>query len=258
MGVTITGNPLLVGPTSVLTFGAAPVLISVSYLVVGGGSSGGASFTNAGGGGAVLTGSNSFNLNYAYSLRVGDGGIVNSYGSGGIITSGTNSIFANVTANGGNGSTSGSGYAGGANYTDGFGQTYGGGGGGAAGVGQNAGQTQGGPPGSGGSGITSAITGTSIVYGQGGDGGNEQTGSPALSGGGNNTGGGGGGGISSANGNTPADGTNGGSGIVVLKIPNTNTATFNGTVSSTLSTAVSGYKIYTVTTTSGSPTVSFS
>lgn len=67
--------------------------------------------------------------------------------------------------------------------------------------------------------------------------------------------GGGGGGGSGTNGNGGA----GGSGVVIIKIPNTQTATFSGGVTSSLSTAVSGYKIYTVTATSTtSETVTFS
>jgi hypothetical protein len=64
--------------------------------------------------------------------------------------------------------------------------------------------------------------------------------------------GGGGGGSSTA-------GSNGGSGVVIIKIPDTVTATFSGGVTSSLSTSVSGFKIYTVTATSTtSETVTFS
>jgi hypothetical protein len=59
-----------------------------------------------------------------------------------------------------------------------------------------------------------------------------------------NTGGGGGGG-----GNAGAGG-NGGSGVIIVKIPDTRTANFSSGVTSSLSTAVSGFKIYTVTATS--------
>jgi hypothetical protein len=66
------------------------------------------------------------------------------------------------------------------------------------------------------------------------------------------SGGGGGGGV----GNT---GGNGGSGVVIIKIPEARTATFSGGVTSSLSTSVSGFKIYTVTATSTtSETVTFS
>jgi hypothetical protein len=69
-----------------------------------------------------------------------------------------------------------------------------------------------------------------------------------------NTGGGGGG-----YGNGAFSGAAGGSGVVIIKIPDTRTATFSGGVTSSLSTAVSGFKIYTVTATSTtSETVTFS
>jgi hypothetical protein len=72
-----------------------------------------------------------------------------------------------------------------------------------------------------------------------------------------NTGGGGGGG-SYNNVNSWSTGGNGGSGVVILKVPNTHTATFSGGVTSSLSTSVSGFNIYTVTATSTtSETVTF-
>ena len=70
-----------------------------------------------------------------------------------------------------------------------------------------------------------------------------------------NTGGGGGGGAGVNNGS----GASGGSGVVIIKIPEGYTANFSGGVTSSLSTAVAGYKIYTVTATSTtSETVTFS
>jgi hypothetical protein len=72
-----------------------------------------------------------------------------------------------------------------------------------------------------------------------------------------NLGGGGGGAFNAASG-TPNGGA-GGSGVVIIKIADTRTATFSGGVTSSLSTAVSGFKIYTVTATSTtSETVTFS
>ena len=54
-------------------------------------------------------------------------------------------------------------------------------------------------------------------------------------------------------------GQTGGSGVVIIKIPDTRTATFSGGVTQTMSTAVAGFKIYTVTATSTtSETVTFS
>ncbi len=72
-----------------------------------------------------------------------------------------------------------------------------------------------------------------------------------------NTGrGGGGGGARGAGSHT---GGNGGAGVVIIKIPDVFTATFAGGVTSSLSTSVSGCKIYTVTATSTtSETVTFS
>jgi hypothetical protein len=47
--------------------------------------------------------------------------------------------------------------------------------------------------------------------------------------------------------------------VVIIKIPDTSTATFSGGVTSSLSTSVSGFNIYTVTATSTtSETVTFS
>jgi hypothetical protein len=55
-----------------------------------------------------------------------------------------------------------------------------------------------------------------------------------------------------------ATGGNGGSGVVIIKIPDLFTATFSGGVTSSLSTA-GGFNIYTVTATSTtSETVTFS
>jgi hypothetical protein len=55
------------------------------------------------------------------------------------------------------------------------------------------------------------------------------------------------------------DAGNGGSGVIILKIPDNRTATFSGGVTSSLSTSVSGFKVYTVTATSTtSETVTFS
>jgi uncharacterized protein YukJ len=51
----------------------------------------------------------------------------------------------------------------------------------------------------------------------------------------------------------------GGSGIVILKIPDSYTATFSAGVTSSLDTSVAGYKIYSVTATSTtSETATFS
>jgi hypothetical protein len=71
-------------------------------------------------------------------------------------------------------------------------------------------------------------------------------------------GGGGGGGAYTAPG-WAAIQVAGGSGVVIIKIPDTRTASFSGGVTSTTSTAVAGYNIYTVTATSNTnETVTFS
>jgi len=51
-------------------------------------------------------------------------------------------------------------------------------------------------------------------------------------------------------------GGTGGSGIVILRVPNIYSATFSGGLTSSLSTAVTGYNTYTVT--AGTGTVTFS
>jgi hypothetical protein len=67
-----------------------------------------------------------------------------------------------------------------------------------------------------------------------------------------NTGGGGGGG----GGSTGGTGGAGGSGIVVLRIPNLYSATFSaGLTVTTSNTAVTGYRVYSVT--AGTGTVTF-
>lgn len=211
-----------------------------------------AGFTATGGG----YGGNVSNGNSGGSGGGGDGGGSTSY-NGGAGTSGQGSA-------GGNGG-SGSG-------------TYGaGGGGGAGGTGSNGTSSA---EGNGGAGVDSSISGSSVGYAGGGGGGGRGasgeaavTKSTASHGGGagsnnsgsagtagtTNRGGGGGGAYGNAAAGVVSAGGNGGSGVVILKIPSTNTATFSGGVTSSLSTAVAGYKIYTVTQTSTtSETVTFS
>jgi hypothetical protein len=132
----------------------------------------------------------------------------------------------------------------------------GGGGGGASAVGVNAPSATAG--GAGGAGVASSITGSSVTRGGGGGGGSSSTGGAGGTGGGGaggastvgtagtvNTGGGGGGGGLRAGGN-------GGSGIVVLKYPDTITLTIGGGLTSSTSTA-GGFK--TTTFTAGTDTV---
>jgi hypothetical protein len=123
----------------------------------------------------------------------------------------------------------------------------------------------------GGNGTTNSITGPSVGYAGGGGGGNRTSvtgnGGDGGSGGGGdggganhtssagdpNTGGGGGG-----HGFGTSDGKAGGSGIVVIKIPDTRSASFSAGVTQTSSTA-GGFTVFTVTATSTtSETVIFS
>ena len=105
----------------------------------------------------------------------------------------------------------------------------------------------------GGGGSGSYLGGTAGTGGTGGGGNGTNSSAQAVSGSAN-TGGGAGG-----NGATGNVGANGGSGVVILQIPSSHTATFSGGVTATMSTAVSGYKTYTITATSTtSETVTFS
>lgn len=145
----------------------------------------------------------------------------------------------------------------------------GGGGGGAGGTGGQGGAS-GGP---GGPGLSSDITGSSVTR-TGGGGGGGRLGSTVGTGGP----GGGGPGTTSSPSNAPpgtvntgsgggdegysaashGQGGNGGSGFVAIRVPDGITATFSPGVTSSLSTAVPGYNIYSVTATStGSETVVF-
>lgn len=263
---------------------------SLSHWIIGGGGGGGDFIAGGGGGGGYLGVVSTSLLTYtAYTVTVGAGGAVS--------TIGNNSVFATYTANGGgkggnyetDGGSGGSG--GGSGGTSGApSRAYSGGGATQGSVGGNTSQVAvigaagGGGAGSsgisstsngsgqnGGNGTSTTITGSSVTYAGGGGGGNrtyagDNGGNGGTGGGGNgggtnhassaggtNTGGGGGG-----MGFGTYDGQAGGSGIVIIKIPNTNTATFSAGVTSSMSTAVSGYKVYTVTATSTtSETVTF-
>jgi hypothetical protein len=237
--------------------------LTVDYLVVaGGGGGGGPGVSGGGGGGAggvrctvgATGGGGSLETPLsltaqAYTVTVGNGGAAN--------TIGNNSVFASITSTGGGrgkdsnsdtNSTGGSGGGGnGTNYkTGGTGTTNqgyaggigfegaganarnSGGGGGAGSVGGDAGQSL---AGNGGSGITTSISGISVVYAGGGGGGvgygTRGTGTNGGGNGGNgstagvagtaNTGsGGGGGGRNESTGGTQVAGA-GGSGIVIVR-----------------------------------------
>jgi len=262
----------------------------------GGGGAGGlrSSFT-ATGGGATLESSVGIVLSTPYRITVGAGGSGQSGATQG--SNGSNSVFSNITSAGGgrgggytgsfyNANPGGSGgaaayaasSAGGGGVGHGFnggngdGGVSSGGGGGASAAGSNGTSTVGG---NGGAGVSVSITGTSVPYAGGGGGATYPAGG-GVSGGTGGTGGGGNGGANSTGtagtanrggggggsqdtSNPPSrPGGNGGSGIVIIRIPDTRTATFSGGVTSSLSTSVAGFKIYTVTATSTtSETVTF-
>ncbi|MDT8391392.1 MAG: PEP-CTERM sorting domain-containing protein [Lentisphaeria bacterium] len=219
--------------------------LDVDYLIVAGGGGGGAAkrTTGAGGGGAggLLEGTTT--LTGAEGIVVGDGGDGGTSPS----SSGTNgddsSAFGETAIGGGGGASStsaasmkgnpgGSG-GGGSADTGGSGTALqgnaggnstaiatGGGGGGAGGVG--------GTP-TGGDGLPSTITGTSVDYAAGGDG-NVYSGAYADGANGAVNTGNGGGGAKSAGSSTIKNGGKGGSGIVVVRYTGDNLLT-GGTVS---------------------------
>ena len=262
-----------------VNFRNAPI-IEIAYLVIAGGGGGGVDVGNGGGtggggaggyrnsyaaessgGGATTESLLSVDPNTNYSVTVGAGGSS--------MTKGVDSSFHTITTVGGgfggaysasvNGGSGGSG--GGANYgaTGGSGTAnqgydggsssyaapYNGAGGGGAGA---AGTAGGNPVGTGGAGLYSSITGSSVPRGGGGGGGapGGTGGSGGVGGGGtgagsssnpsagsNNTGGGGGGaGVST----TTLSGANGGSGIVILRYPGGLTPTVSAGLTSTTTT----------------------
>jgi hypothetical protein len=240
-----------------VTAGPGENQLSVDFLVVGGGGGGGANLGGGGGGGDAIEGSGVFALATAYPLEAGAGGAAGAAGG--------DSVFDDQTAAGGlagadgagTGGTSGRGDLGGTGNAS----LNGGGGGGVGHPGANA-TTLLGVGGGGGAGFVSTVTG--LIYSAGGSGGGSVLGglanTPGGAGGGPsvagsagtaNRGGGGGGGGTSQSGGT------GGSGVVVLKIPSTRSASFSGGVTQTNAT-LGGFKIYTITAAGPTDTVTFS
>jgi hypothetical protein len=259
----------------------------------GGGGGGGGYRTSAGtsGGGGSAESALSLSTGTPYTITVGAGATVGALNTRG--NNGSNSVFSTVTSTGGGaggydgsqpsvsgGSGGGSsgraeggaagtanqGYQGGNGFDSSLFWTAGGGGGASA----IGGSSSSGIAGNGGDGVASTITGSSVTRAGGGGGGTwrgDTSGGTGGSGGGGNGGKGSGsvGAAGSANtgsggggGGSDARGGAGGSGVVIIKIPDTRTATFSSGVTSSLSTAVSGFKIYTVTATSTtSETVTF-
>jgi hypothetical protein len=239
------------------------IKIGIPYsITVGLGGSGSGVESTAGGAGINTAGGDtSFGINYTNEGIIALGG-----GRGGTGTYGPN---FDLYINGGSGGPGNAGQIGlglqPTSASGGFGNNSGQGGGGGAG---EAGGTDGNNQG--GDGLVSDITGVTTYYAGGGGrygttgglggGGSGYTidlygggvgGSPGVA----NTGGGGGGGQWPLSKNVPftgqpaapVNGRAGGSGILVLKVPNTYTATFSAGTTYTTNTSVAGYNIYSVT-----------
>jgi hypothetical protein len=257
---------------------------AADFLLVGGGGSGHADAHGGGGAGGYVEGTAQVAVATPYKITVGAGTASGSTTNGNPTFWGTlvglygGCVTNNGGSGGGGGNTDGTGNAGsssqpankfgtgygygGGNATSGGGY-HGGGGGGAGSAGSNA--TGNSTGGNGGSGRASSLTGSSVTYAGGGGGGGYYGGSS----GGSSIGGNGGNNVGTAatNGatNTGSGGGSagsgrglGGSGIAVIKIPNTYTGTFSAGVTYTTINSVSGYNIYRITATSTtSETVTF-
>jgi len=222
------------------TWEAPAYVTSVEYLIVGGGGGGGAAYdtgsAGGGGGGLVLYGTMSVTPGNTYNITVGDGGdggvgigdryTTRSENNG---SNGSDSIFDTITAYGGGGyksrSANGNAGLGGSVATtltaptggNGAGSRDGGENGGGGGGNTTAGGSSDSTPQvskTGGAGLTSSISGTSLTYGAGGAGGTVDGSSDGLSG--SNNRGNGGGGATSVSYDSKSGGK-GGSGIVILK-----------------------------------------
>jgi hypothetical protein len=280
-----TPNNLTVALSNSITFPNSGSPTAVDYLVIGGGGGGGG-FAYAGGGGAggYLTGSTAVTAGAAYVVTVGAGG------SGGVSTqdgfNGSNSVFGALTAIGGGGgggfnagkAGKNGGSGGGSNYqsnspglgTAGQGNNGGsgfsGGGGGGGGAGAAGSGSSGLNGGAGGAGLSSSITGTAVTRAGGGGGGaiDPSGASGAAGSGGGGIGGNGSGSVDGGNGvaNTGGggggaaylgskNGGNGGSGVVIIRYPDTfaDLGTIGGGLTYTRTTT-GGYKIYTFTASS--------
>ena len=205
--ITTSGNMKIHTFTSNGTFQITAGIGVLNSLLVGGGGGGGNAgyYASGGGGGGVLSTSSTIAPAGSYPIVVGGGG-----SAGGLGSQGGNSTFNGLTAfGGGGGSTAtitasgtqngGSG-AGGTSGTGpgtgvaGQGNAGGAGTSGSGGGGGGAGAVGGGASGAinatafggtGGNGIASSITGSSVTYGGGGGGGGSGNGSGSGNGGGN-------------------------------------------------------------------------
>jgi hypothetical protein len=234
-----------------------------SYLVQGGGAGGnrGLQNQNYGSGGAAgiqREGNTTFlpATQYTFTVGAGGAGASGGYGSAGLAGGSSSINIIPITATGGNPASGGS-RTGGSNadYSGGVGNTSWNGGGG-AGAGASTGNRDGG------AGRTSTIIDSTVRGGGGGGGGfNAGGNNPGVGGSG---GGGAGGEVNSTAGTTNTGsgggandnyGSNGGSGIIIIRFPDTkNIAVGVGLTSS--STTSGGFK--TVTFTAGAGTVTFS
>jgi len=233
---TTTGYPEWYDPSEnqwINFYQTRVIPLSINYLVIAGGGGGGRTRAGGGGAGGYLTSTTLFAMgtSIAVTVGLGGGGSTNTALAGSV---GNNSVFSNITCNGGGGGGSnagqnagtsggsgggssiwsetgsagiaGQGFAGGGmpgGYT-GLGT---GGGGGAGGVGGNG--AAGGVGGTGGVGLSSSITGSSVFRAGGGGGGIASGGGPAGAGG---NGGGGAGGNASVGSNGIANTGGGGGG----------------------------------------------
>ena len=250
--------------------------LSVDYLIVAGGGGGGRFYGGGGGAGGYRNfTSQVFLLNTNFSATVGAGGPGCTQAGDISAFKGSNSTFNSTSATGGGagngiyaevGADGGSGGGGGGAYNT----SYGGNGGsgnqgnytpvegynGAAGeTGDRRGGGGGGSSASasasistwsqtGGAGTTNSITGSSVTYAAGGQGNFSRYASPAAAGSAN-TGDGG-----SGSGENAGNGTAGGSGIIILRYPSSNTITIGaGLTGST--TTVGSNKVTTLTAGSG-------
>ena len=263
------------------------VPLTVSYLVVaGGGGAGGAGGGGGAGGLKTNLGGTPFNINIATSIgvTVGEGGSGGNGGARALGIVGADSVFSTITSTGGgggagfsdnnsatmNGGSGGGGAnaSGGGNYINGgtgnaaegkdggrgfrTASSYNacGGGGGAGTVGADGGGSGSNPiGGAGGTGVASLIGASgSVTYSTGGRGAAEiGSSSPANNAAANS----GNGGDQVDNNLMNLTGSDGGSGIIVIRYPNTFSITIPGTLTATTDNSVSGIRITTFTSGTG-------
>lgn len=246
--------------------GSTPNVFDIEYLVVagggGGGSGTGGSIGGGGGAGGYKDGTLSVQRGINYSVAIGAGGAGGVAGSG---ASGNTSTFSSISSTGGggggksdgtgtglNGATGGSG--GGAGYSNATSTTGGAGTGseGNAGANEQGAGSGGGGGGkgaasttsAGGAGQSSSISGSAVTYAAGGSGaggaGNGVVPSAPTA----NRGNGGAGGWN-------ANGGVGGSGVVILKYPDSYNITIGAGLTGTESAPSGGYKVATITAGAG-------